>query len=83
MRPRDTDIAAHEVQIEVYRRMGAEARLRLAVEMSEDVRRISRDAIRTRHPEYDDERVRRALFRLLLGEDLTRTLWPNEASIVP
>lgn len=83
MRPRDTDVAAHEVQIDVYRRMGAEARVRLAVEMSEDVRRISLDGIRARHPEYDDERARRALFRLVLGEDLARASWPSEASVAP
>jgi hypothetical protein len=30
-----------------------------------------------------DERARRALFRLLLGEDLARALWPSEASVAP
>jgi hypothetical protein len=83
VRPRDTDAAAHEAQIEAYRRMGAEARVRLAVQMSEDARRISLDGIRARHPEYDEERARRALFRLLLGEDRVRALWPDEAPVAP
>jgi hypothetical protein len=69
--------------MEVYRRMGPEARVRIAAEMSEDVRRIALQGIRTRHPEYDDERARRALFRLLLGEDLVRAIWPGEALVAP
>jgi len=83
VRPRDTDVAAHEAQIEAYRRMGAEARVRLAAQMSEDARLISLDGIRARHPEYDDKRARRALFRLLFGEDMVRALWPGEAPIAP
>jgi hypothetical protein len=83
MRPWDTDAAAHSAQIAVYRRMGAEARVRLADAMSEDVRRLSLDGIRARHPDYDDEQVRRALFRLLLGEDLSRAAWPSEAPVAP
>lgn len=83
MRPYDTDPAAHQAQMRVYRLMGPEARVRLAFEMSEDVRRIALEGIRSRHPEYDDHQARRALFRLLFGEDLVRTIWPNEASVAP
>jgi hypothetical protein len=83
VRPRDTDAAAYEAQIQAYRRMGSEARVRLAAEMSEDARSISLAGIRARHPEYDDAHVRRALFRLLLGEDLVRAMWPGEALVAP
>jgi hypothetical protein len=63
--------------------MGPEARVRLAAEMSEDARSISLAGIRARHPEYDDARARRALFRLLLGEDTVRAMWPGEAPVAP
>ena len=46
-------------------------------------RLISLDGIRARHPEYDDERARRALFRLLLGEDVAKALWPDDAPVAP
>ena len=49
--------------------------MRVASEMSEDVRSIALEGIRSRHPKYDDARARRALFRLLLGEDLVRAMW--------
>jgi hypothetical protein len=69
--------------MEAYRRMGPEARARIALEMSEDVRRLTLEGIRARHPEYDDERARRALFRLLLGDELVRAIWPGEGLVAP
>jgi hypothetical protein len=69
--------------MQVYRRMSPEARVRVAFEMSEDMRSIALEGIRSRHPEYDDARARRALFRLLLGEDLVRAIWPGEAPVAP
>lgn len=83
MRPLDTTPAAHQAQMEAYRRMGPEARARIALEMSEDVRRLTLEGIRARHPEYDDERARRALFRLLLGDELVRAIWPGEGLVAP
>jgi hypothetical protein len=83
VRPLDTDPAAHDAQVQAYRRMGPEARVRIAAEMSEDVRRIALEGIHARHPEYDDERARRALFRLLLGDDLVKAIWPGEAPVAP
>lgn len=51
--------------------------------MSEDVRRMALDGVRSRHPDYDDDRARRAVFRLLLGDDLVRAMWPGEALVAP
>ena len=39
--------------------------------------------IQSRHPDYDEVRVRQALARLLLGDALTRAAWPNEALVDP
>ncbi len=83
MRPLDTDAGAHEAQLHAYRRMGPEARVRMAFEMSDDVRRMALDGIRARHPDYDADRLRRALFRLLLGDEITASIWPGEAPVAP
>jgi hypothetical protein len=76
--PRDTDPRAHEVQMGIYRRMSAGERSARAADLSEAVRATARHGIRTRHPEYDDTDVERALRRLLYGAELVRAAWPDE-----
>jgi hypothetical protein len=72
----DTSDAAHAAQIECYRRMSGEERVRLAVQMSEDAREITRSGIRARHPDNQPVDVEHALRRLLLGDALFRRAWP-------
>jgi hypothetical protein len=81
--PFDTSPEAHEAQMQAYRRMGPEARVRIGFSMSEDVREIAAQGIRSRHPEYAEAQVRSALFRLLYGDELTRAVWPHEALVAP
>jgi len=83
MRPRDTSPEAHDVQIEFYRRLSPAKRLELGIVMCDEARRISRDAIRARHPEYTHEEVRYALFRLTLGDELFRKAWPDAPLLAP
>lgn len=83
MIPLDTSPEAHEAQLQAYRRMGAEARVRIGFSMSEDVRQIAAQGIRSRHPDYEEARVRSALFRLLYGDELTQAVWPGEALVAP
>jgi hypothetical protein len=80
---RDTTLDAAAVQAEIYRRMGASRRAELAAEMSEMARVIALEGIRRRHPEYDANQARMALFRLLLGDDLFRRVWPQEPLLAP
>ncbi len=77
LRGRDTSLAAHQVQLRAYRDMGPEARVRLAFEMSEDARAISRGGIARRHPDYGPEEIQRAFIALLHGVDVARKLWPG------
>lgn len=79
----DTSPEAHEAQLQAYRRMGPEARVRIGFSMSEDVRKIAAQGIRSRHSEYTEAQVRYALFRLLYGDELTRAVWPSEALVAP
>jgi hypothetical protein len=67
---RDTQDAAQSAQVAASRRLGASERLRAAVEMSEDARRISIEGERRRHPELPEEEARRRVFRRLWGSEL-------------
>ena len=77
MRPRDTDERSHRAQIDAARRIGPEGRLRVAAQLSEDVRTISIDGVHRRHPEYTPEEARRVVLRALWGEALASRVWPD------
>jgi len=68
--PKDTSPEAFAYLIDALRRMGPQQRLRLAAEMSDEVRELAKAGIRSRHPEYSDRRLSAALEDLLLGEEL-------------
>ncbi len=67
---RDTTATAREAQLEVLRGMDGPARLRMALEMSEQVRQVTESGIRHRHPDWTDVRVQRELRALLIGPDV-------------
>ena len=81
--PSDTTTAALHIQTEIYRRLGGQGRLAIAFRLNEAVRHLAVAGIQSRHPDYDEVRVRQALARLLLGDALTRAAWPNEALVDP
>jgi hypothetical protein len=83
MRPADTTPEAHAVQIAIYRRLGPDGRLALALRMSDDVRSITRSGIRGRHPEYTEEQVDQALRLLLLGDNLFQRAYPGQPLLAP
>lgn len=68
--PKDTSPDAFARQFEALRSMGPGERLRLAAEMSDEVREIAEAGIRGRHPDYTDTEVADALEALLLGTEL-------------
>lgn len=70
-RPIDTSVDARRRQLDAYRAMSAEDRLRLADQMSDDVRSLARSGIRARHPgDASEDDVDAALARILLGADV-------------
>lgn len=73
----DTSAEAHQIQVAIWRRLGPEGRVALALNLSEAVRAIARDGIAKRHPEYDEDELRHALFRLTLGDELYQAAWPD------
>ncbi len=75
--PKDTDPEAYDVQIRAYRRMGGIGRTAVMFRLTEMARKVAAAGIRERHPDYDEEHVRMALFRLRFGDDLARQVFPD------
>jgi hypothetical protein len=75
--PADTSPEAAQVQLEVFRRMHPNRRLELALRMSETLRDVVASGVRSRHPNYPDEKVRPAVLRLALGDELFARVYPG------
>jgi hypothetical protein len=78
----DTTADAAEMQLEAYRRLGGAARLEIAFRLNALVRAAAA-GIRRRHADYDDEQVKAALARLVLGDDLVRRAFPGRDLVDP
>ena len=75
--PADTTIEAARKQFEILRRLGAETRLKLAFELSDNLRSIVEAGVRLRHPEYDEQQINRQVIRLMIGEALFKQVYPD------
>jgi hypothetical protein len=60
----DTSPEAAEIQLNIFRGMTGEQRLRLALDMSDFAREISLSRIRAEHLDWSDWEVKRELLRL-------------------
>jgi len=83
LRSRDTSADAHRVQVEILRRMDLSVRLLRALECADEGRELAACGIRSRHPEYGEREVERALRRLWLGDLLYRAAYPGEPLLAP
>lgn len=79
----DTSPESDAVQIEAYRRMGARGRAAALFQLNELARNLAVAGIRLRHPEYDEERVRLAYARLVLGDECVLNVWPGHPLAAP
>lgn len=75
MRPRDTSVDAYAAQIAAVRAVGGAERVRIAVELSEQLRRMMAEVVRRRHPDWAPERVRREVLTRIYGADLVERAW--------
>jgi hypothetical protein len=82
-RPADTSPEAWEAQLALLRRMGGSRRAAVAFRLTRLAREASRAGIHARHPEYDPDEVRRAFFRMLHGDSITRSVWPDRELLEP
>ncbi len=83
LRSPDTSSEADRLQVEFYRKMGGTGRVAIMFRLNELARQVARAGIRSRHPEYDDEELRLAYARLVLGDDVTREVWPDRRLVDP
>lgn len=67
MAPRDTKPSAAELQDEIHRRFSPAERLRMAIEMSEFARSLSRAGLRDRHPELSESELDDEMLNLMYG----------------
>jgi hypothetical protein len=81
--PLDTSRGAHDAQREVYLRMGGAGRIAVMYRLNDAVRRLAMAGIRARHPAYDEDQVRRAYGRLVLGDAAARAVWPDRDLVDP
>jgi len=82
-RPLDTSPEAERVQIEIFRKMTPEQRLRVASELTQAERKSLAAGVKMRHPTYNDEQVRLAVIRLTLPEELFLKVYPHAKEIIP
>jgi len=68
--PSDTTIEAARKQFEILRRLGPEARLKMAFELSNNLRSLVEAGVRLRHPDFDEQRVQQEVLRLMIGDEL-------------
>jgi len=81
MRSMDTTADAERVQFEIFRKMPPSKRLLCARRLTQSVRNLLAQGVRSRHPEYNEEQVRLAVIRLILPESLFMAVYPHAADI--
>jgi hypothetical protein len=79
----DTSPEAAAVQLEIYRSLGAAARLRIGLELTALSRQLLEEGIRKRHPEYDADQLRWAFLRRWLGDALFHQVYPAAPELPP
>jgi hypothetical protein len=75
--PRDTTPEAMLKQTEVLRRLGTAGRAAMTFELSDNVRSLVEDGVRSRYPDWDTPSVNREVVRLMIGEDLFQCVFAD------
>ncbi len=66
----DTSPEAYEIQLDAMRRMSPRERIGKMLRLSAQVKQMSMDAIRRRHPDFDEQHIRLKFIELTYGADL-------------
>ncbi|MEN6575817.1 MAG: hypothetical protein ABFD90_05685 [Phycisphaerales bacterium] len=74
----DTTPEALAVQLRVLRRLGPSGRAAMTFELCDNLRRLVRDGVRHRHPDWDDRNVEREVIRLMIGDSLFQRAYGKE-----
>ncbi len=82
MRSLDTTSRAEEIHIEIFRRMKPEMRLQAAIDLAQTSRKLLEQGVYIRHPDYGKNQIRLAAIRLMLGEDVFLSAYPEAKDIL-
>ena len=76
----DTSPQAYAVQLELLRQMSPLQRLQKAFSLSRQVKQMTMNAIRRRHPDFDEDAIRFKFIELVHGKALADELrqWMKE-----
>jgi hypothetical protein len=72
--PEDTTLEAARKEFEILRRLGPEARAKMAFEMSDNLRHIVEAGVRHRHPDFNEKKINLEVLRLMIGDKLYRQM---------
>ena len=72
--PSDTTPEVAKKEFEILRNLGPEVRAKMAIEMSDSLRRIVEAGVRHRSPDFNEKKVRLEVLRLMVGDKLYRQL---------
>jgi len=73
----DTPLEAKRAYYAAMHRLTPEEKLQRAQTLSRMARDVAMQGIRDRHPEYDDEQVRHAYIKMLVGGRTFEQLYPG------
>ena len=76
----DTSSEAEQVQLALIRAMSPSERVRRAMQLTNQMRRMARAAIRRQHPPFSEEQIGIKLIELHYGEQLAREVQQHLAS---
>lgn len=74
----DTSPEVRRRQIDAHRSLSADERMALGIDLSESMRKVKIDGIRSRHREFDDREIAEELFRIWHGLDVLALSIPSE-----
>jgi len=60
------------------KKIGAEGRLKMTLELSDNIRDITISGIRTRHPDYSEDMVMKTLVKYFHGESVFKEYFPGD-----
>lgn len=81
--PADTSPEAWQRQMSAIAQRSIADRLDEWVQLNRGVIQMATQAVRRRHPDYNDREVFLALVRQLYGDDLALKVWPDAGAVEP
>ena len=81
----DTTPQANAIQLDLWRNMSGQERIKKAMALSSRLRKMAFDAIRRQHPDWNDRQVQLKFIEVTYGDELASRVaeWLSERTIEP